>query len=500
MAVALRYAARSHLGLGPKGRNEDSGYAGPHLLVLADGMGGHAAGDVASSMIVGALAPLDDEGYNGEQALRVLGAELRDANDALRSAMSDDTELDGMGSTTIAMLRAGNKLAMAHIGDSRAYLLREGTFSQITKDHSFVQQLLDEHRITDEEAQHHPQRSLVTRVMTGGPDDEPDLSIREIMVGDRYLLCSDGLTDFVTAETVQEILTEAATPEQAAERCIEVALKAHTRDNVTVVVADVVEDSSADLPTTPEIVGAAAAARPRRTRTRAMPVALSPAEKAAALSREATGAPDPADEAPALAEETAPAKVLWLRRGVLAAAALVVLIGGLDAGYRWIQQQIFVGEDAATGYVAIYRGVDQQLGPIDLATLLQRTDVKVADLPNPYQGEVRGSIQAADLTDAANKVSMLRIAAQQCQASNAAGIPCGTSTPPGTPTPGPTTSSSATPAPTSFVTAIVTGADGHPTTFVHTATGDLLGGLGSVVTPSGPPLPGTLPVQPRSGT
>src|SRR6478735_2923617 len=122
MAIALRYAARTDLGLGPKSRNEDSGYAGPHLLVLADGMGG----------------------------------------------------------TTIAMLRTGNKLAMAHIGDSRADLLRDGKLSQITKDHSFVQQLVDEHRITPEEAEDHPQRSLVTRVMTGQADDEPDLSMREL--------------------------------------------------------------------------------------------------------------------------------------------------------------------------------------------------------------------------------------------------------------------------------------------------------------------------------
>ena len=129
-------------------------------------MGGHAAGDVASSMIVGALAPLGDEGLSGEAALRVLGEELREAHAQLRHAMQEDPDLGGMGSTTIAMLRAGSKLVTAHIGDSRAYLLREGEFTQITKDHSFVQQLVDEHRITPQEPQHHPQRPLVTRVMT----------------------------------------------------------------------------------------------------------------------------------------------------------------------------------------------------------------------------------------------------------------------------------------------------------------------------------------------
>ena len=178
------------------------------------GWAGHAAGDVASSLIVGQLAPLDGESIGAEQALPALEKSVRDANSSLRRAMEDDPELRGMGSTTIAMLRTGNKLAMAHIGDSRAYLLRDGTLSQITKDHSFVQQLVDEGRITPEEAEDHPQRSLVTRVMTGQVDDEPDLSMRELRAGDRYLLCSDGLCDFVRRDIIEEILSESPTPER----------------------------------------------------------------------------------------------------------------------------------------------------------------------------------------------------------------------------------------------------------------------------------------------
>ncbi len=287
MAIALRYAARSDLGLGPKARNEDSGYAGPNLLVLADGMGGHAAGDVASSMIVGELAPLDAEDVTADQAIGLLEEALRSANAKLTTAMRDNADLTGMGSTTIVMLRTGNKLAMAHIGDSRAFMLRGDTFSQITKDHSFVQQLVDEGRISKEEAGHHPQRSVVTRVMTGQPDDEPDTSLREAKIGDRFLLCSDGLSDFVGADVIEEILREAATPADAAERCIEVALKASTRDNVTVIVADVVDADGDDLPpTVPQVVGAAAS---RSLRTQTRPIPTSPAAKAAALSREATG-------------------------------------------------------------------------------------------------------------------------------------------------------------------------------------------------------------------
>jgi protein phosphatase len=426
MTAALRYAARSHLGLGPKGRNEDSGYAGPHLLVLADGMGGHAAGDVASSMIVGALAPLDEEGYNGEQALQVLGEELLAANTRLRAAMDEDADLAGMGSTTIAMLRAGGKLAMAHIGDSRAYLLRDGVFSQITKDHSFVQRLLDEQRITEQEATHHPQRSLVTRVMTGNPDDEPDLSIRELRPGDRYLLCSDGLTDFVSPEIVAEILTGADSPDEAADRCIEVALKAHTRDNVTVVIADVVDSDEDDLPSVPQVVGAAAVRPSGRPRTRALPI--SPAEKAAALSRAATGAGAPdagaeeGDDGPRLAEQEGTTRVIWLRRTALATAAAVVLVGGGYAGYQWTQRQLYIGVDGDT--VALYRGINQDLGPIHLGSVLSRTDIRVADLPYPHRDAVTGSLPVAD-TDAANRVlATLREAAVRCQSAAASGIPC----------------------------------------------------------------------------
>ena len=452
MAIALRYAARSDLGLGPKSRNEDSGYAGPNLLVLADGMGGHAAGDVASSMIVGELAPLDDEDIGADQAIKLLEHSLKSANAKLTKAMRENSDLAGMGSTTIVMLRTGTKLAMAHIGDSRAFMLRDRTFSQITKDHSFVQQLVDEGRISKEEAGSHPQRSVVTRVMTGQPDDEPDTSLREARVGDRFLLCSDGLSDFVGADVIEEILVAAATPEEAADRCVEVALKAHTRDNVTVIVADVVDPDGDDLPTTvPQVVGAAA--RRLRDKTKAIPT--TPAEKAAALSREATGRRDDRDDSdnrtdtPELADD--PKRSLRskrLRRGLLSLVVLVILIGGGYAAWSWSQQQFFVGAD--DGQVAIFHGVASDIGPVDLSGLEQRSDVTVAELPVDVQGSVSRTIPAADLADAQAKVDRLRAEAVRCRALAANGMPCGNTpvatltTPPATlstipPTTAPTT-------------------------------------------------------------
>ncbi|GAA2159486.1 protein phosphatase [Humibacillus xanthopallidus] len=439
MAIALRYAARSDLGLGPKARNEDSGYAGPNLLVLADGMGGHAAGDVASSMIVGELAPLDAEDVTADQAIGLLEEALRSANAKLTKAMHDNADLTGMGSTTIVMLRTGNKLAMAHIGDSRAFMLRGGTFSQITKDHSFVQQLVDEGRISKEEAGHHPQRSVVTRVMTGQPDDEPDTSLREAKIGDRFLLCSDGLSDFVGADVIEEILREAATPADAAERCIEVALKASTRDNVTVIVADVVDADGDDLPSTvPQVVGAAAS---RSLRTQTRPIPTSPAAKAAALSREATGRAA-ADDEVELAEEAPRSRRSRIARRVTGAVVIVaVLAAGGYAAWAWSQRQFFVAADA--GRVAIFRGVSQDLGPISLSRVESASDVEMSDLPLDVQGSVQRTISARDLPDAQAKVQALRAEAIRCQLMAATGTPCGSNPTPTpsvtTPTPGSTT-------------------------------------------------------------
>lgn len=446
MAIALRYAARSDLGLGPKSRNEDSGYAGPNLLVLADGMGGHAAGDVASSMIVGELAPLDEQDVGADQAITLLERSLRSANAKLTKAMRENSDLAGMGSTTIVMLRTGNKIAMAHIGDSRAFMLRGGSFSQITKDHSFVQQLVDEGRISQEEAGSHPQRSVVTRVMTGQPDDEPDTSLREAKVGDRFLLCSDGLSDFVGAGVIEEILTEARTPDEAADRCVEVALKAHTRDNVTVIVADVVDPDGDDLPTTvPQVVGAAA--KSLRDKTKAIPT--TPAEKAAALSREATGRSRDVDDSPQLAEDPRrSSRSRGLRRGVATLVVAAILVGGGYAAWSWSQQQFYVGADS--GQVAIFRGVAGEVGPLDFSDVERRSDIAVGELPVDIQGSVERTIPAADLADAEAKVDRLRAEAARCRALAALGTACG-DLPAATPTTTPTTPST-TPSTTSPTT------------------------------------------------
>jgi len=411
-------------------------------------------------MIVGELAPLDAEDVTADQAIGLLEKALRRANAKLTTAMRDNADLTGMGSTTIVILRTGNKLAMAHIGDSRAFMLRGDTFSQITKDHSFVQQLVDEGRISKEEAGHHPQRSVVTRVMTGQPDDEPDTSLREAKIGDRFLLCSDGLSDFVGGDVIEEILREARTPDEAADRCIEVALKASTRDNVTVIVAEVVDADGDDLPSTvPQVVGAAG--KRMRGRTRAIPT--SPAEKAAALSREATGRAEPDEDSLELAEDrTRSRRAKIVLRLVAAVVIAAILGGGGYAAWAWSQKQYFVAADS--GRVAIYRGVSQDLGPIHLSHVESASDVRVTDLPSDVQGSVANTIPARDLTDAQSKVEALRAEAVRCQQLAATGTPCGT-TPSTTPTTPSTGSTSPTPSPST-----TTAPGAKPTTAPRPAT------------------------------
>ena len=431
MAIALRYAARSDVGL-VRQVNQDSGYAGPHLLVVADGMGGHAAGDVASSIAIGEMVGLDGESHGADDALDQLAEALRTANSELQHAMALQPELQGMGTTVTALLRSGNKIAVAHIGDSRAYLLRDGTFTLITHDHSFVQSLIDEGRITEEEAEGHPQRSLVTRVLTGQHDDEPDLAVREARVGDRYLVCSDGLSGFVARDTISEVLEQAMPPGKTADRLVELAMRAGAPDNVTCIIGDVVDlDKDQAPPTAHEVVGAAA--ERNVTTTRSIPI--TPAAKAAALSRQVNGvdALEAAAESIRLAEEgPTSGRLRWLKGLTLVVLLLAVLVGGGYAAYDWSQRQYFVGE--ADGHIAIYQGVSQNIGPWQLSHVVDESDIALGDLPDFYRSKLDSSVSMANIADARRLVTDLRVQALQCQAAKAAGGACGTSasTPTGT--------------------------------------------------------------------
>ncbi|AHH96669.1 hypothetical protein GCM10010174_40210 [Kutzneria viridogrisea] len=238
MTFVLNFVARSDRGL-VRTNNEDSVYAGPHLLAIADGMGGHAAGEVASKVVIEALTPLDGQDP-GEDLVGALREAMRAGNRGIAEQVAADPELEGMGTTLTGILFAGDRLGLINVGDSRTYLVRDQTLSQITRDQTFVQSLVDEGKITEEEAQHHPLRSLILHALTGQDDVEPALSVREAKPGDRYLLCSDGLSDVVVDAEIAEALS-ILDPQAAADRLIELALRAGGPDNVTVIVADVVE-------------------------------------------------------------------------------------------------------------------------------------------------------------------------------------------------------------------------------------------------------------------
>ncbi len=262
MTLALRYAAMSHVGLLRTG-NEDSLYAGPRLLAVADGMGGHAAGEVASSVAIASLAPLDGGTGDGTGAatadlLDTLRHAAHQANDQLRDMVAGDRALDGMGTTLTGLLLSGDRLGLLHVGDSRCYLLRDGELRLITHDDTLVQSLVDEGRISESEAATHPQRSLITRALDGRGNVEFEATVRDVRPGDRYLLCTDGLTGPVGDDgTLLEAL-QLPDPQAAVERLVQLALRGGGPDNVTVVVADVVEGR----PTQDPMWGGAAAVSP----------------------------------------------------------------------------------------------------------------------------------------------------------------------------------------------------------------------------------------------
>ncbi|NNH70550.1 serine/threonine-protein phosphatase [Nocardia uniformis] len=235
MGFTLRSAARSHRGL-IRGNNEDSMFAGARLLALADGMGGHTGGEVASAMMIAALAPLDDAPIADPRT--ALAAALAAGNAAIAEKVSTAPDLAGMGTTLTALLFSGNRFGLAHVGDSRAYLLRDGTLSRLTRDDTFVQSLVDAGYITAERATTHPRRSLIMQALTGA-EVAPTLTVRDTSFGDRYLLCSDGLSDVVDDDTLAATLSEHGI-DACADRLIELALAAGGPDNITVVVAELI--------------------------------------------------------------------------------------------------------------------------------------------------------------------------------------------------------------------------------------------------------------------
>ncbi len=391
MTLALRFAARSHTGLLRTG-NEDSVYAGPRLLAVADGMGGHAAGEVASAVAIASLAPLDED-VPGADLLTALREAAERANEHLHDMVAGDPSLEGMGTTLTAILSAGSRMGLLHVGDSRCYLLRDGQLSQITHDHTLVQTLVDEGRISEQEATTHPQRSMITRALDGRPGIELDLSVREIREGDRYLLCSDGLTGPVgSLDTLREALS-IPDPQEAVDRLVSLALRGGGPDNVTVVVADAVEGEQSPV-LVPVVAGAAAEA----------PQAPPPGVADSAASRAQVAEGREAPVATTAPDEPA-GNHRRRRAGLLLVGILALLVIGAGAGWAYLRTQYFVGVQGQ--HVAVFRGVRGGVAGLSLATVDERTDLTTDQLPEVYRERVQHGIVAKSKPDARAIVTRL---------------------------------------------------------------------------------------------
>jgi PPM family protein phosphatase len=409
MTLALRYAIRSDVGLLREG-NEDSAYAGPHLLAIADGMGGHAAGEVASSVAISALAGLDED-VPVEHRIDAFTAAVLEAKNTLHQMSIEDPSVEGMGTTLTVLLWSNGTIAIGHIGDSRAYLLRDGEFHQITHDHTLVQSLVDDGRLSPAQAATHPQRSLVLRALQSGTEAEPDLSLFEAKAGDRYLLCSDGLSDVVSEDTLRETLTRFTDREQAVTQLIELAIRGGGPDNITCIVADVVDSEADPDAEQPVVVGAASNGdgRPRLRNdspagrahllTRAGPAGAD----ATGLSR--AGEPGGAAEDGGRAEHRAPRR-RWPIVTTILVILVLVIVGGGYAAWRYTQSQYYVGTDGKQ--VIIYRGVNQKVLGMSLSGVYQKTGIPLTKVPANDRSAVQSTTPATSLADARKTVANIR--------------------------------------------------------------------------------------------
>ncbi|OZG58927.1 phosphoprotein phosphatase [Bifidobacterium myosotis] len=247
-----------------RANNQDSSFAGEHLIAICDGMGGHAGGDTASSIAIRSLAHIeqDDTGGDIETISRMMETSIMAAHDAIVGKAKRERKLAGMGTTVTAVALVAGYWVIAHIGDSRAYLLRDGHLSRVTCDHSYVQHLIDTGRITPAEAKNHPQRNVVMRVLGDFDiDPHPDISIRKAHPADRWLLCSDGLCGVLEDSTIEETMTALSDQGECAQRLVQMALRAGSTDNVTAVIADAtlaLDASAFDLPHQTPLIGGAA--------------------------------------------------------------------------------------------------------------------------------------------------------------------------------------------------------------------------------------------------
>ncbi len=449
MVLRLRYAAVSDVGMVRQG-NEDSAYAGPNLLLLADGMGGHAGGEVASASAIASMRDLRPPEGGGDPTETVRSG-VASAGERLRALVRDRPELEGMGTTLTLLMHSGDVIAVGQVGDSRGYLLRAGVLERVTHDQTFVQSLVDQGRISDEEAKTHPQRNLLLQALDGRVEVEPEVVLRTARPGDRYLLCSDGLSSVVSEPTIRDVL-QVGTPREAADRLVDLALRAGAPDNVTCLVADVVDEADDVADPVPVVVGAAAdSEHARRVGVAALPPADADADSDGPDEQDSE---DESDEDGNDDEGGHGARPRGFRLLLPVVLLLALVAAAGYAGYRWTQTQYYVGVDS--GEVAIYRGVPQQLVGRPLSEVVEPSGVQVSTLPSFAQGQLGDTIAATSLLEARKIVDDLRTQSSACASTPAPdGCPPGLATS-ATPSPAASASGTASGTPGTTVTPTVT--------------------------------------------
>ncbi|WP_193787004.1 PP2C family protein-serine/threonine phosphatase [Leucobacter celer] len=421
MRVKYDSAIGSHVGM-VRSNNQDSGFAGAHLFLVADGMGGHAGGDVASAIAAKEMAALDVPPTSSPEATtNTLRTAILETNAKLRGTVKDRPELAGLGTTFTGFIPVGDRLALAHIGDSRLYLLRDNHLQQITKDHTFVQRLVDSGKITEEEAKTHPRRSVLMRVL-GDVDSSPqvDTDVLDTRPGDVWLLCSDGLCGYVEDHDIEKILRRRTSLQGAVDSLIDKSLAHGAPDNVTVVLVETElapesdPHSTSELPEPPNrrFAGSAATTPDLRdgdtstARTRLM--GRRRLVRRPPVVAESQFEPRVDEYLAELIAETRRRnrrrRLLW----ALGVVAVLLAIGGtLLFGYQWTQSRYFVGTDGET--VIIYRGVQQNIGSISLHSVAEDTEIPLSELDGLEQRQVKRTLGAGSIEEAREIVLRLGV-------------------------------------------------------------------------------------------
>lgn len=411
MAIKTVSHAASDVGR-VRSSNQDSGYAGVNLFFVADGMGGHAGGDIASAIASQHIALADEPLETSEEAEQQLVDFIYQAKQKIDASVKQHPAITGMGTTLSALMVTGTKVTIAHIGDSRIYLARDGAVKQITSDHTFVQRLVDTGRISEEEALVHPRRSVLMRVL-GDIEQFPelDLDTYETKPGDRWMACSDGLSGVVPSQLMESILLNQVGVKEAAELLIGEALEFGAPDNVTVVLVDVV-DAKDEVEFSPgrRLVGSAANEVVIEQR-KGMQVLrlLNPLTLFELLQKPE----DPVSFAPEseellnkiLKDSKGRVRARMLRQ--FATYLLLIALGsyGLFLAIEYTQTRFFVGID--DGYVVIYKGIKEELGPLKFSSVYEVTNVSVDSLTDFQREALERSITVDSAEDAERIVSQL---------------------------------------------------------------------------------------------